>query len=291
MEFELAVPPDFLFYQTLQDTTRQPFGLSECLREKTYFSIIYGAPVAIIHNSRRSVLEVTTTDSTPAGPLRELLTRRFGLNQDLDSFYRHFDADPVLSPVIRRLTGLRVFQKDNRFEALVTAIIDQQVNLAFAATLKTRLIREFGQCQIVDGMELFEFPRPGALAALEELALRPLQFTGNKSRFIILLARAITDGSLNPDNWETFTDYDLLTALQSVYGVGRWTAEYVALISFNRLNMFPAADIGLLNVLQKIYGLEQRPKEQEARQMSQLWEPYRGILTFYLWYAYEQNIV
>ena len=197
----------------------------------------------------------------------------------------------VYDKIILPLKGLRIFQKATPFEALVTAIADQQLNLAFAETLKTRLIKNFGTVHRFDNFVLYEFPTPEHLARQDELILRQFQFTANKSRFIIRMAQSIVDGKISPDDWYNLDDEKLLVNLLSIYGVGPWTAEYVALVGYQRLNMLPAADVGLLNAAQMVYQTPKRPSPDEMRQIARKWEPYRGLVTFYLWYAYEQGLL
>lgn len=291
MQIKLAVPRDFRFYQTLQDTTRQPFGLTECLVGETYYTLIDEHLIAIVHHNDKSHLFVKFSADLDTAALTDNLINRFGLKQDLDGFYHQLSGDPLFDIIIEPLKGLRIFQKASPFEALVAAIVDQQLNLKFAETLITRLIKIFGKRHIFDDIILYEFPTAETLAQQDDLVLRPFQFTNNKSRYIIRLARDIANGNIVPEDWNNLDDAELLKNLISIYGVGPWTAEYSALVGFNRLNMLPTADIGLLNALQKVYQLEERPSAKKVREIARKWEPYRGMVTFYLWYAYEQGLL
>lgn len=291
MQIKLAVPRDFRFYQTLQDTTRQPFGLTECLVGETYYTLIDEHIIAIVHHNDKSQLFVKFSADLDTAALTDNLINRFGLKQDLDGFYHQLSDDPLFDIIIKPLKGLRIFQKTSPFEALVAAIVDQQLNLTFAETLKTRLIKNFGKRHIFDDIILYEFPNAETLAQQDDLVLRPFQFTNNKSRYIIRLARDIANGNIVPEDWNNLDDAELLENLISIHGVGPWTAEYSALVGFNRLNMLPTADIGLLNALQKVYQLEERPSAKKVREIARKWEPYRGMVTFYLWYAYEQGLL
>ncbi len=291
MQVKLAVPMDFRFYQTLQDTTRQPFGLTECLVGETYYTLIDENLIAIEYDNDKSQLFVDFHADLNTSVLTDNLINRFGLKQDLDGFYHQLSGDPLFDIIIEPLKGLRIFQKASPFEALVAAIVDQQLNLKFAETLKTRLIKNFGKRYIFDDIILYEFPTAETLAQQDDLVLRPFQFTNNKSRYIIRLARDVANGDIVLEDWNNLDDTELLENLISIYGVGPWTAEYTALVGFNRLNMLPTADIGLLNAMQKVYQLEERPSAKMVREIARKWEPYRGLVTFYLWYAYEQGIL
>ena len=286
IEVKITVPADFRFYQTLRDTTRQPFGLTECLLDSVYYTLINGTLVTIRHDENNNVLVISSAQ--PIARLNEIIRLRFGLDQDLADFYNR-QYDPELRTIITRLSGLRLFQKPSPFEALVAAIVDQQLNLAFAEKLKKRLITTYGSVHKFNQIKLYEFPTPQTLAALDDEALRPLQFSNNKSRFVIQLARKITTNEISLSNWNNQPDEILYSKLISIYGVGPWTAEYAAMVGFNRLNAFPAADIGLLNALKAIYRMEKRPTPAEAHKLAKQWEPYRGLMTFYIWYAFEQG--
>jgi len=287
-EIKISVPADFRFYQTLRDTTRQPFGLTECLIDAVYHTLINQTLVSIRHDKNNQVLLITSSGQVDL--LNGIIRLRFGLDQNLADFYsRQYDLE--LRAIISRLSGLRLFQKSTPFESLVTAIVDQQLNLAFAEKLKRRLITTYGLVHKFNQMNLYEFPTPQTLAALDDEALRPMQFSNNKSRFVIRLARKITNGEISLNSLNGQTDVNLYSKLISIYGIGPWTAEYAAMVGFNRMNAFPAADIGLLNALKAIYRMEKRPIPAEAHKIANRWEPYRGLMTFYIWYAFEQGFI
>ncbi|UCH10671.1 MAG: hypothetical protein JSU61_01910, partial [Fidelibacterota bacterium] len=168
---------------------------------------IHGIPVIIRARSRsRDEIEFRVS---PAGdaplPSKDAITatlrRKFSLDLDLPAFYRFVQDIPALTQLPSRQQGLRPILKDNLFEALSLAIIDQQVNVAFAATLKHRLLEAYGHHYRVDGQDLWLFPATEELARLDPLALYPLQFTRNKSRYIIELAQRF----VAEPHWETLT--------------------------------------------------------------------------------------
>lgn len=209
------------------------------------------------------------------------LRRKFSLDLDLPAFYGFLETVPELRGMAADHRGLRPLRKDSLLEALVLAIADQQVNVAFAAELKERLLTRYGHRYDVAGHALWLFPRAEVLAALEEHALRPLQYTRNKSSYITGLARKF----LQQPEWERLAgrDAEIVERLIQLRGIGRWTAEYGAMLGLGVTDTLPAADIALLRMVQSAYGLPQRPTEQELRQIGEGWSPWRGMVTFYLW--------
>lgn len=210
------------------------------------------------------------------------LRRKFSADLDLPAFYTFLENIPQLSEFARIYAGFRPFLKDSLLEALCLAIADQQVNVAFAAELKHRLLVNYGSRCELDGQTLWLFPPAEKLAQLGEHDLREFQYTRNKSSYIVGLARTFIEERI----WErlTGTDEEIISRLLTLRGIGRWTAEYGAMMGIGLTNTLPAADIALMRVLKLVYALENRPSENEVREIGQQWSPWQGLVTFYLWH-------
>jgi len=218
----------------------------------------------------------------PKAAVIAALRRKFSLDLDLPAFYRFVKRLPPLAQLPARQMGLRPILKDTLLEALCLAIIDQQVNVAFAARLKHRLLETYGRLYRMDGHELWLFPLAEELAGLEPHALHPMQFSRSKSSYIINLARRF----LAEPYWESLsgTDEEIVERLCTLRGVGRWTAEYAAMMGLGLTDTLPAADIGLMRMVQRVYGLAERPTEDQVRKIGRGWSPWRGLITFHLWH-------
>jgi DNA-3-methyladenine glycosylase II len=70
-----------------------------------------------------------------------------------------------------------------------------------------------------------------------------------------------------------------------IRGIGRWTAEYVLLRGLGRWDVLPATDAGLINGVRRAYHLDHRPSPEEITSLSERWRPWRGLATYYLWWA------
>ena len=171
--------------------------------------------------------------------------------------------------------------------ALWLAVMDQQVNVAFADRLKRRFLDAYGQCYQLDGLDLWLLPTVEQVAALEPHALHPMQFTRNRSSFIVGLARRF----LAEPQWEALhgPDDEVVRELCRLNGVGPWTAEYGAMVGLGLVDTLPAADIGLLGAVRRRYDLPKRPTPEQVRQLGRDWSPWRGLITFYLWHQYEME--
>ncbi len=76
-----------------------------------------------------------------------------------------------------------------------------------------------------------------------------------------------------------------METLLPLRGIGRWTVECLLLFGMGRPDLLPAADIGLRRAVQRVYGLPERPGEEEVRRIGEAWAPWRSYATFYLWDA------
>ncbi len=272
----------------------QPVTESQSDREAFADGLLYragriaGVPVIIRAGSLavdQIEFTVTPAGDTPLPPEKTIaatMRRKFSLDLDLPAFYRFVKRLPPLAHLPARQAGLRPILKDSLLEALCLAIIDQQVNVTFAARLKHRFLETHGRLYRVEGHELRLFPAAVELAALDPHALYTLQFTRNKSRYIVELARRF----LTEPRWETLAgaDEEIVTELCTLRGVGRWTAEYGAMVGLGLVDTLPAADIGLMRMVQRTYGLARRPTESQVREIARDWSPWRGLVTFYLWH-------
>ncbi|MGH7361255.1 MAG: DNA-3-methyladenine glycosylase 2, partial [Candidatus Methylomirabilales bacterium] len=125
-----------------------------------------------------------------------LVARLFATAEDMAPFLRAVRRSPPLAALARRCRGLRPVLIGEPFEALIWAVIGQQINIAFASKLKRALLTRFGGTLVVAGRAYPLFPAPEGLARLRPAQLRPLQFSRQKADYIIGLSRAIARGNL-----------------------------------------------------------------------------------------------
>jgi DNA-3-methyladenine glycosylase II len=214
-----------------------------------------------------------------------LVARCFRIGEDVSPLDHVARADPHFGALVRRLRGLRALIMPSAFEALVWAIIGQQINVSFAYKLKRALVEQLGRRIEHDGRVYHLFPTDERLAELEPADLRPLQFSGQKSRYIVDLARRVATGQLDLEAIGRLPPDEARAALIGLRGVGRWTAEYVLMRGLGARDELPAADIGLQVAAARIYGLPTRPTEPELRALAEPWAGWRSYFAFYLWYS------
>jgi len=215
----------------------------------------------------------------------------FDLERDLTPFYKMAQKDAILQQPVKKYDGLRIIGIPDLFEALVWAIIGQQINLTFAYTLKKRFVEHFGESVIYEGRTYYVFPTCEKIASLEIEDLRALQFTVRKAEYIIAIAQAIASGELNKDKLlKEKNNAGVKKFLMTIRGVGAWTADYVLMKCFHDPTSFPIADVGLHNALKRQLALERKPTIEELKEFEVLWQGWQAYATFYLWRSLYGNV-
>jgi DNA-3-methyladenine glycosylase II len=184
---------------------------------------------------------------------------------------------------------MRIPQAAGVYECLVSAILEQQVNLTFAHQVKRQLIESYGCPVGFEGRRYNAFPQPAALAIATPRQLRRLQISGPKARYIIAISRAVLDGSLDLEGLRVLEAAVAHARLIERRGVGPWTAHYVGLRALGHLDGLPAADVGLQKAIQKFYGLRKQPSVSQVEKLARNWAGWRSYATFYLWMTYWED--
>ena len=182
--------------------------------------------------------------------------------------------DPVIRDLMRRHgpCGLASAQRTDPFRALLHAIIAQQLSTKAAATIEARFAALF------DGR-----PTAAAIAATPEDRLRAAGISPQKLRYIRDLCARTADGSLALDALGALPDEDVIAALTSVKGIGRWTAEMFLMFRLHRPDVLPVGDLGIVKAVQRAYKLRLVPTPVRLTRLGENWRPYRSVACWYLW--------
>lgn len=211
----------------------------------------------------------------------------WGLTADAGPHQRAIAADPDLSPLSRRFGGLTILRAPDLYEALVVAVIGQQVSVAAAQSVRQRLMDELGMgIRAGRGPRAADYrlyPAPLRLLTAGGSALRRQGLSRQKSAYLLAIAERAAAGALDRAAFAGLSDEQALARLCEIKGVGRWTAEIALMRGLGRADVFPAGDLGLRVALQETLGLRERPTEERAREIAERWRGWRSVAAFYLW--------
>ena len=205
-----------------------------------------------------------------------------GLDLDLAAFYQAARRDPVLGALVPRLYGLRPTLMPQPFEMLVGAVCAQQVNLAFAFTVRGRLVRRFGTEVAVGGQTVYAFPEAERLARAQVPELRAMQFTVRKAEYIIGLARQVASGELDLNGLGERSNDEIMSTLTAIRGFGRWTAEWFLARSLGRGDVCPAGDLAVRKAFGHFFARGRLPSEEAVRRRAAAWGEHQNLAVHYL---------
>jgi len=195
----------------------------------------------------------------------------FDLNADSTEIVKCLGRDPLLAGRVGAAPGLRVPGCWNGFELATRAILGQQISVKAATTIAGRIARSFGRPFSPASGLTHLFPSPDVLA---DANLARVGLPGARAETIRALARAVCDRRIRFD--EFVETGSLLAQLCEIPGIGRWTAQYVAMRALGEPDAFPSGDLGLLHAAE----LE---SARELEQRAEAWRPWRAYAAMYLW--------
>jgi len=103
------------------------------------------------------------------------------------------------------------------------------------------------------------------------------------------LAERFVDGRLSDEALSRMTDAEVEAALTDVPGIGPWTARGFLLVALDRPDVFLSGDLALRRAVQRTYGFDHTPTDDELTALAERWRPYRSLAVSYL-FASEYDV-
>ena len=187
-------------------------------------------------------------------------------------------ADPVLAKLIdarpdfRPRSWLDELPPLDAFGTLVFQVAGQQLSVASTRAIISHLEARFGG----------HMPSPGELLAADPQVLRDSGFSVRKGATLRALAERFVDGRLSDESLARMSDEDVEATLTEVPGIGLWTARGFLLVALDRPDVFLSGDLALRRAIQRAYGFDHVPTDDEVTEVSDRWRPYRSLAVSYL---------
>jgi DNA-3-methyladenine glycosylase II len=196
-------------------------------------------------------------------------------------------ADAKMGALIERVGpfALRLKGSHSPFEALLEAILYQQLHANAARAILGRLMALFGDLH----------PRPEQLLAAPEEALRAAGLSQGKLLALRDLAAKTLDGTVpSLALIRRLPDEEIIERLSRVRGIGTWTAEMLLIFRLGRPDVFPMTDYGIRKGYLLTFGkikagkpitADMLPKPEQMLGRAARWKPWRSVASWYLWRA------
>lgn len=183
-------------------------------------------------------------------------------------------AEPRFAAVLERHGPPPLWAREPGFATLALLMLEQQVSLAQARAMYARIELAAGRLT------------PRNIAKLGEAGLRAIGVTRQKSAYLARLARELQSGALDLDALAEMPDTAAVATLDALHGVGPWTAHCYLLFALRRHDVFPAADLALMEAVRQLWKLRARPSAQSLARRAAAWRPHRAAAARLLWHYY-----
>jgi DNA-3-methyladenine glycosylase II len=187
-------------------------------------------------------------------------------------------ADPIIAglidarPEFRPRAWLDELPPFDAFGSLVFGVAGQQLSVASTRAIIRHLEDRFGG----------HMPSAKELLEADPQVLRDAGFSARKGQTLRDLAERFVDGRLSDEALAGMTDDEVEAALTEVPGIGPWTARGFLLLALDRPDVFLSGDLALRKAIQRAYGFDHLPSDDEVAEVSDRWRPYRSLAVYYL---------
>jgi DNA-3-methyladenine glycosylase II len=187
-------------------------------------------------------------------------------------------ADRVLARVIKQAGPFtHVPEKmQSPFQALMRAIVYQQLNGKAAATILGRVVDLYPRGGL----------KPEAILATPDEKLRGAGLSRSKAMALKDLAAKTLDSTVPTlARLKKMDDEEIVSRLVQVRGIGPWSVEMLLIFRLGRPDVMPASDFGVRNGFMLTYGTAKLPAPKEIMEHAECWRPFRSVASWYMWRA------
>ena len=183
--------------------------------------------------------------------------------------------DRIMSGLIKSYQGPSetiLTSRRNIFFSLCKSIIGQQISVAAANSVFLKFEKKCNN-RI----------NPKVVSKLTFSQIKTCGLSRQKVIGIKSLAKKIIDKSFKPRLITQMSDEEAIIYLSNLRQIGRWSAEMILLFTYNRSNIWPVQDIGLLRAISKNYKKKYLPPDKFINNLKKKFSPYCSVATWYLW--------
>ena len=180
--------------------------------------------------------------------------------------------DKVMKKLIDNYKDGNLVTRNDVFFSLCKSIIGQQISVAAANSVFLKFKKK---CK--------NKINPKTVSKLSFSSLKSCGLSKQKVKGIKDLAKRTLNKSFKPSLIKNMTDEEAIEYLSDLRQIGRWSAEMILLFTFNRSNIWPLQDIGLLRAISNNYNKKYFPPKNFLNKLYKKFSPYCSVATWYLW--------
>ena len=179
--------------------------------------------------------------------------------------------DKVMRKLINNYKDKSLITRNDVFYSLCMSITGQQLSISSASAIFKRFQKKVGKIT------------PTRVSKLSISQIKSCGMTKQKAKGIKELAVKMIRKEFNPKLINKMSDEEAIEYLSELRQIGRWSAEMILLFTFNRSNIWPLQDIGLLRAISNNYKKKYFPPKKFLDKLYKKFTPYCSVATWYLW--------
>ena len=288
-ELTIPLPEESSYVHTLSFLRRSPKELLHQLEDDSIFKVIEveKRPYLFRIEYAPHQLNVRFLNDLPSPEHRQrietYIRQWLDLDTNLKPFYQLAKTDALLNKLVSDYYGYRIVGQPDLFESLCWAVLGQQINLAFAYTLKGRFVERYGDTVLWEGKPYFLFPHVHFVITIPQEELLSLQFSKQKAAYIIEIARAFEEGLISTESLRGLPLSEAKEILMKIKGIGNWTANYALMKTYRYPDAFPLEDAGLHNAIKNLKKMKAKPSLDQVKRIFKKYKGWEAYATLYLW--------
>ena len=180
--------------------------------------------------------------------------------------------DKLMKKLIKKYSDNNLTTRKDVFFSLCKSIIGQQISVAAANSV-------FFKFKLACKGKI----NPKNVSLIRTSNLKKCGLSRQKVKGIKELSKKFLNKSFNPKLINNMNDEEAIEYLSSLRQIGKWSAEMILLFTYNRPNIWPIQDIGLLRAVSNNYNKKYLPPKNFVNKLKIKFSPYCSIATWYLW--------
>jgi DNA-3-methyladenine glycosylase II len=189
-------------------------------------------------------------------------------------------VDPILSTVIKKYKKDSYLKCTNTiFKTFFSIILGQQISIEAANSIEKKIKSQIKSIT------------PKNVLNTSDNNFRSMGLSFRKVQYIKGIANLIVKNKNFFSSLSKMNDDDAIAALSTLYGIGPWSAEMFLIFQYNRQNILPVGDVGLINSFCDNYNIDKKNFSKTILRYKKIWEPYCTVATWYLWRDIDEDIV